>query len=263
MTTKDGNLIEKGGRPTEGGEGGGRNPTSPWEARVPRGPKTGSPVPWLTSIHARPGRGPYGDPGYRGNCSGLLIEDLLRFFGPGSVFDPMTGGGTCRDVCRALGIPCVSRDLRSGFDAADPAGYRGLGPFDFVWLHPPYWRMVRYGPDPRCLSNAPTLEDFLARLRAVIRNCAGTLGPRGKLAILIGDGKDSGEYLALPFRAMGLAAREGLRLACPEIIRCQHGATSTRKVYEASFIPRLHDVCLVLERGRGATPSAGDEPAKA
>jgi hypothetical protein len=75
------------------------------------------------------------------------------------------------------------------------------------------------------------------------------MSPRGKLAILIGDGKHDGEYLALPFRAMGVAAREGLRLAAPEIIRFLHGATSSQKAYPSSFVPRLHDVCLVLERG--------------
>jgi hypothetical protein len=223
---------------------------SPWDFQLPRIPITTSPVPWLTSIHARPGRGAYGDPGYRGNCSGLLIEDLLRFFRPTSVFDPMTGSGTCRDVCSALGISCASFDLHSGFDATTKEGYAGLGPFDFVWLHPPYWQMIRYGSDPRCLSNAPTLGEFLDRLQAVIRNCVGILSPRGKLAVLMGDYKHNGEYLALPFRTMGLAHREGLRLACPEIIRCQHGATSSSKAYSTSFIPRLHDVCLVLEKSR-------------
>ena len=87
---------------------------------LPAAPSTASPVPWLTSLHAREGRGSFGDPRYRGNCSGLLIEDLLRYYQPKSVFDPMAGGGTCRDVCRSLGIPCESRDLHSGFDASDP-----------------------------------------------------------------------------------------------------------------------------------------------
>ena len=81
---------------------------------LPAAPKTASPVPWLTSIHAIPGRGDYGDPAYRGNCSGLLIRDLLLYHQPRRVLDPMTGGGTCRDVCRELEIECVSLDIRSG-----------------------------------------------------------------------------------------------------------------------------------------------------
>ena len=44
-----------------------------------------------------------------------------------------------------------------------------------------------------------------------------------------------------------LAARENLWLAAPEIVRFQHGATSSGKQYNTSFIPRLHDLCFVLK----------------
>src|SRR5689334_1475199 len=88
----------------------------PEKVTLPDCPRTQSPVPWLTSIHATPGRGNYGDPGYRGNCSGLLIKDLLVFYGARRVLDPMQGGGTCRDVCSELGIAYEGRDLKSGFD---------------------------------------------------------------------------------------------------------------------------------------------------
>jgi hypothetical protein len=201
----------------------------------------------LSSIHAADGRGPYGNPSFRGNCSGLLIRDLLRYYRPTRVLDPMAGSGTCRDVCRELQIECQSLDLHSGFDAQDADCYRDLGRFDFIWLHPPYWKMIRYGDDPRCLSNAPTLSDFQRRLRSVIRNCRSVLAERGHLAILIGDGKDAGEYMGLPFRTFWLAVRAGLWLAAPEIVRFQHGATSSSKQYTTSFIPRLHDLCLVLK----------------
>ena len=219
-------------------------------AFLPAIPKTASPVPWLTSIHAIPGRRNYGDSSYPGNCSGLLIRDLLMFFRPARVLDPMAGGCTCSDVCAELGIPCFSLDLKQGHDATDPDLFCDLSPVDFVWMHPPYWRMVHYSDDPRCLSNAPTLSDFLERLRQVIVNCRDILTSRGRLAILIGDAKYHGEYLALPFRVMDVAMDEGLSLACPEIVRFSHGATSSRKEYSTSFIPRLHDICLVLQRGR-------------
>jgi hypothetical protein len=92
---------------------------------LPMCPKTASPVPWLTSIHGTPGRGDYGDPSYRGNCSGLLIRDLLQYFGPRRVLDPMEGGGTCRDVCSELGITYEGRDLKEGFDATKAEAFRG------------------------------------------------------------------------------------------------------------------------------------------
>jgi hypothetical protein len=214
---------------------------------LPECPITASPVPTLTSIHATPGRGDYGDPSYRGNCSGLLIRDLLKFYRPRTVLDVMEGGGTCRDVCTELGIPYEGRDLRAGFDATKPESFRDLGTFDFIWLHPPYWQMIRYNQnDERCLSNAPTIGVFLGLLAWVLRNCRSVLSARGKLAVLIGDGKHEGQYMGLPFRTLNVAASEGFWLAAPEIVRFSHGATSSSKVYTTAFIPRLHDVCLVL-----------------
>lgn len=222
---------------------------------LPEAPQTASPVPWLTSIHATPGRGPYGDARYRGNCSGLLIRDLLMYYRPSRVLDPMQGGGTCRDVCAELGIASFGGDLRHGFDATRAEDFAALDRFDFVWLHPPYWRMIRYGEDPRCLSNAPTLKDFFARLRRVFKNCLDVLAPCGHIAVLMGDGKHEGRYLGLPYLTLGAARREGLWLAAPEIIRFSHGTTSANRAYRTCFIPRLHDICFVLGReaaGRAA-----------
>ena len=161
--------------------------------------------------------------------------------------DCMEGGGTCRDVCKELGIAYEGRDLRAGFDATRAESFEGLGKFDFVWLHPPYWQMIRYNANSRCLSNAPTLEAFVSALRSVFANCRRVLSERGKLAVLMGDGKHEGRYMGLPFRTLNAAEAEGYQLAAPEIIRFGHGSTSSRRVYSTSFIPRLHDVCLVLE----------------
>ena len=135
--------------------------------RLPAAPITASPVPDLTSLYHRNEPGEYGDRGYPGNCGGYLIRDLLLYFRPQRVFDPMTGSGTCRDVCRELNIPCRSFDMRDGFDAANPihmhraAGRQGV---DFIWAHPPYWRQKLYTNDPRDLSRTPTLEAFLLTL---------------------------------------------------------------------------------------------------
>jgi len=87
---------------------------------LPNAPKNTSPVPELTSIHSVRRRGPYGNGRYRGNCGGYLIRNLLRYFQPKRVLDPMSGSGTCRDVCRELKIKCDSFDIRRGQDANHP-----------------------------------------------------------------------------------------------------------------------------------------------
>lgn len=222
--------------------------------RLPEMPSTRSPVPWLTSIHASEGRGPYGDARYRGNCSGLLIRDLLLYYRPRRVFDPMSGSGTCRDVCRELDITCVSSDLHKGFDVTAPECFLELGEFDFIWLHPPYWNMIRYGDNPQCLSNAPTRAAFCDSLRLMFQHVGSVLARNGRLCVLMGDGKDNDHYMALPFRTFIAAEQEGYRLAAPEIIRFSHGTTSSSKRYSSSFIPRLHDVCLILRHDSAPTP---------
>ncbi len=220
--------------------------------RLPKAPRTGGKMPWLTSIHAAQSRGPWGDASYPGNCGGYLIKDLLRFFGAKSVFDPMEGSGTCRDVCEELRIECVSMDLKSGFDACDLSSYPDRE-FDFVWAHPPYWRMKVYSNDPRDLSAAPTLEDFLAKYEQMIRNCASVLKPGGHFAILMGDYTDR-EYGFVPlvYHTKRLCFKAGLTQACTDIVRLSHGASSSRKSYTSKFIPGLHDIVTVVGHGEEA-----------
>lgn len=214
---------------------------------LPAAPATTSPVPHLTSIHANPRRGPYGSSRYRGNCGGYLIRDLLQYYQPKHVLDPMRGSGTCQDVCRELQITCTSMDIKAGDDAANPASYQGVDAVDFVWMHPPYWQMIRYNEDPDCLSNATTLEDFLDRMMRVLDNCRSVLTKNGKIAILIGGYSSKGRYQPLPQLIMARAIDRGLWPATTEIIRFQHGNTSSRRSYNRSFIPGIHDTCMIFE----------------
>jgi hypothetical protein len=223
--------------------------TPPAIAVLPQAPKNASPVPGLTSLYHKTASGPYGDRRYPGNCSGEIIKDVLRYFRPKSVLDPMTGSGTCRDVCAELGVPCTSLDIRSGFDACDAKGFEGIGPFEFVWIHPPYWRQKLYTADPRDLSTAPTLRYFLYRYEKLIRNCAAVLAPGGKLAVLMGDYSDrQAGFVPLVYHTQRLCFEAGLKQTCTQIVRFSHGASSGKKAYKSSFIPGLHDVLTIVEK---------------
>lgn len=220
----------------------------PAYARLPLAPTNASPVPHLTSLYHHHEPGNYGNRAYPGNCGGNLIKDLLRFFRPANVLDPMTGSGTCQDVCRELGIDCWSNDLHRGVDACDPASLPAR-PLEFCWLHPPYWRQKIYTADARDLSRAPTLDAFLERYRQLIVNCAAGLVPGGRLAILMGDYHDrEAGFVPLVYHTKQLAFDAGLRQCCTDIVRFSHGASSSRKVYRSSFIPGLHDVCTVFQK---------------
>lgn len=223
-------------------------PRRPVYARLPLAPLNASPVPHLTSLYHFHRAGEYGDRAYPGNCGGNLIKDLLLYFKPFSVFDPMTGSGTCRDVCGELGIYCWSSDIHDGADACDASQFPRAC-FDFCWLHPPYWRQKLYADDLRDLSRAPTLAAFLDRYRLLIENCIGALQPGGKLAILMGDYNDrQAGFIPLTYYSKRLAFACGLRQHCTDIIRFSHGASSSKKVYRSSFIPGLHDACMIFEK---------------
>src|SRR5262249_13763831 len=195
----------------------------------------------LTGLSPKRLAGETGDRGYPGNCAGTLIRDLLRFFRPATVFDPMTGSGTCRDVCKELGVYCWSSDLHQGFDACDAAQFPRQC-FEFCWLHPPYWRQKRYTDDPRDLSRTRSLDAFLQRYRQLLGNCVGALKPGGRMAVLMGDYSDREAGLVpLVYHTKRLAFATGLRQCATDIIRFSHGASSSTKVYRSAFIPGLHD----------------------
>jgi hypothetical protein len=221
----------------------------PVYARLPLAPRNASPVPHLTSLYHFHRAGEYGDRKWPGNCGGNLIKDLLLYFRPSLILDPMAGSGTCRDVCNELGLACFSWDIHQGFDACDATDFPSSPAFDFIWSHPPYWRQKLYADDPRDLSRSATLDDFLRRYGQFIRNCARSLSQGGKLAVLMGDYADREVgFVTLTYHTKRLAFAAGLRQYGTDIIRFSHGASSSRKVYRSSFIPGLHDVCMIFEK---------------
>lgn len=116
----------------------------------------------MTSVVSYPSRcSLWGDSRYRGNCDGRLFKNLVLQYGARR--DPTVGSGTTRDVVAGLnrykraGIEFWGGDLREGFDLTRqelPGG------FDFVWIHPPYWNIVRYSETPSDLSNVGDYEQF-------------------------------------------------------------------------------------------------------
>jgi hypothetical protein len=220
----------------------------PVYAKLPRSPITASPVPRLTSLYHHDEAGRYGRRSYPGNCGGNLTKDLLLYFRPGLVCDPMSGSGTCQDVCDELRIPCMSSDIHQGADACATEGF-GDEVFDFIWSHPAYWRQKLYADDPRDLSRSPTLDDFLRRYGQFLRNSAKALRVGGILTVLMGDYLDrEAGFVPLTYHTKRLAFATGLRQHGTDIIRFSHGASSSKKVYRSSFIPGLHDVCMVFQK---------------
>jgi hypothetical protein len=74
---------------------------------------------------------------------------------------------------------------------------------DLVFLDPPYWQQAkeRYSEKPNDLGNV-TLEDFLgtvAKLAQQVKRKWNGSRPDARLALIIGECKQDGKYIDLPF----------------------------------------------------------------
>lgn len=208
--------------------------------------------PSLGSVVSYPSRCKlWGDSRYRGNCDGTLFKELVLRYRPRSVGDPMMGSGTTRDVIAGLNrstgtsIRYWGGDLRTGFDLTRQTP---PGPFDLIWVHPPYWDIIRYSDgDPRDLSRSEPWEEFCMRLMGCLLRCHAALAPGGHLAVLVGDIRRRGAYHSM--QAEILRHRGVLGELRSIIIKVQHACQSDRKAYGRFVDPPIrHEYCLVFRR---------------
>ncbi|MGE0471005.1 MAG: hypothetical protein AB7L09_26495 [Nitrospira sp.] len=197
----------------------------------------------LTSLLRYADRGPWGQSRYFGNCPGYLLVDLLDYFKPQSVFDPMEGSGTTREVCFDLHVEYEGRDLRTGFDLlSSPLPDRA---FDLIFWHPPYWPGHRCSDHPNDFSQATNMQDFLLRMQEGVQRLKTCLAPNGHLVMLIGDGRKNGvfypvhsavlQWNLLPVETILIKAGDHERRAR----HFQYGPTR--------FIPTLHEYVLIFK----------------
>jgi hypothetical protein len=217
----------------------------------------------MTSVVSYVDRGPFGDPKYPGNCSGRLIKNLILKYSAKHVADPMQGSGTSRDVVEGLnkykktGITYWGGDLRQGFDLTK----QDLpGKFDFVWIHPPYWNIIRYSNGtPNDLSNCENYKEFRELLMVCLKRCYEALDFGGRLAVLIGDVRRGGKYTPIVKDVLNFPNGEIRSI----IIKVQHNCSSDQKRYgKLEDVPIKHEYCVIFKKS--VTPILSDrkEPKK-
>jgi hypothetical protein len=187
---------------------------------------------------------------FRGNCDGTLFRELVLKYNPRRVADPMVGSGTTRDVVDHLNagegfaIEFWGGDLSNGFDLrTDPMP----GTFDLVWVHPPYWDIIRFSDDPRDLSTCGDFVDFVRALEHCLTRCAGALAVGGRLAVLIGDVRKKGVYYSLVREVLNMMPHLGQLRSV--IVKVQHACRSNATFYPKLEDPRiLHEYCVLFKR---------------
>lgn len=206
------------------------------------------------SVLSFPDRGPWGDPRWRGNASGRVLEPLIAGLKPKSFADPMMGSGTFPEAAKALGVPKVAGlDLHRGFDLVSMSLLERLGEeYDLVLAHPPYWNIIRYSgevwgqkPDPRDLSHVEDWDEFIDRLHAAILNMREATRPGGHYGVLVGDIRREGRYYSMQAELIARLPRGELRTI---LIKVQHNVRSDRRGYALRYPRILHEYLLLWER---------------
>jgi len=208
--------------------------------------------PHLTTVVSYPERGKYGDNRWRGNCSGLLIKDLLEWYSPKKAFDPMVGSGTFVDVSKELGINHYALDLNPKFGGWDALNDEVPESADFIFWHPPYHTMIEYSgnmwgdaPDPRDLSRCGSWAEFIRKSDKVQAKLFSSLRQGGRMAILVGDYKQKGKLFSMMKDMSWIGSPEQV------IIKTQHNCVSSQTKYSGKFIPITHEYVLIFKRNSG------------
>lgn len=79
-------------------------------------------------------------------------------------------------------------------------------------MHPPYHDIIKFSNDPRDLSNAKSIEEFLKMFGEVVDNSAPNLERGRFLVLVIGDKYSKGEWIPLGFYCMEEVLKRGFEL---------------------------------------------------
>ncbi|MGC8645815.1 MAG: TRM11 family SAM-dependent methyltransferase [Thermoplasmata archaeon] len=178
---------------------------------------------------------------YWGNFVPQIPRQLmLRYTKKGDwVLDPFAGSGTTIIESLRLGRKCIGVELNettvkkakaiigrkgegsewhlisgdsTSINFNELLESRGVGNVSLVILHPPYHNIIKFSNDPRDLSRARSLEEFILKFSKVISNVRPVLRPGRYLAVVAGDKYSGGEWIPIGFRLMEETMRHGFRL---------------------------------------------------
>jgi len=215
----------------------------------------------MQSIVSYPDRGNYGRSNYRGNCSGLLIKDLIGQFRLKGLSDFMVGSGTTEDVVKEAGIRGDFADLNRGFDMLSmdiPSRAEN------IFWHPPYHNIVIYsdlqysaksveaqtGLSSQAilsddLSRCKSWEEFVKKMNYCMMKQFAALEKGGRMFTLVGDIKKSGVLYSM---LLDMAKPGTLEQV---IIKAQHNTWSERQTYSGNFVPIIHEYLVVTRKDAG------------
>jgi len=88
----------------------------------------------------------------------------------------------------------------------------GLKTVQLLIMHPPYFDIIKFSKDPRDLSNARSVDDFLEKMSRVVEHASKFLDRGRYFALVIGDKYSKGEWIPLGFLTMQEVLKRGFSL---------------------------------------------------
>lgn len=214
----------------------------------------------MQSIVSYPDRGSYGRNNYRGNCSGLLIKDIIAQYHIKGLSDFMVGSGTTEDVVREAGLRGCFADLNRGFDMVSMDIPERA---ENIFWHPPYHNMIVYSGKQydikqveaatglaaetilaNDLSRCKSWEEFVKMMNYCMMKQFSALEPGGRMFVLVGDMKRRGALYSMIRELICPGTMENI------IIKAQHNCWSDRQSYSGNFVPIIHEYLLVTRKDK-------------
>ena len=213
----------------------------------------------MQSIVSYPDRGDYGRNTYRGNCSGLLIKDIIQQWKLRGLSDFMVGSGTTEDVVREADIEGTFADLNRGYDMMSmDIPQRAQN----IFWHPPYHDMIVYSgkqynvnevekatglPAQTILaddlSRCPSWEEFVKKMNYCMMKQFTALEKGGRMFTLVGDMKRKGKLYSMLCDIIKPGTLEQV------VIKTQHNCTSDSRTYSHyNFVPIVHEYLIVTRK---------------